>query len=509
MNISHEVLRYARSTPDALAVSAPAGTLTFAQLKYLVHGTARQLFRHGVKTGAIVGLCFDDEVALLVTILATARIGATAFSIPRSVPPTMQKNMASQAGVSILVTESKSANLPDIPQIVMDVFRLPKETADSDDDISDDSPSAPCLIITGSGSTGRPKYFAIQHSQLLARIRLTSKTTLLSPSDRLATLSHLDYLTSKVWWFAALFAGGSVASIYRQQIDPISIREDFGITVLNTGVVHLEKILAAVAHAPERGKTSLRALFVAGSTVSDGLRQRVAAQLTSALWIFYGTNEMGLLTVVPPSELMHRPGTVGRPATDVEIEIVDSRGDVIERGQTGHVRVRTPWMIQHYLHDAEASKKAFRDGWFYPGDMGWLSEDGQLIYCGRSDHMMNMNGINIYPAEIELTMSQHEAVRDVAVIPLNSAVHQDVPVCAVTLHPSATVSEKELNDFAHHHLGFRMPRFIFVLPEIPRNEQGKLIRAKLKEAMEEKLRLIQNRANTTKSQKTGNLTPQK
>ena len=503
MNVSHEVLRHARSTPDAVAVSAPGGTLTYGQLAYLVRGVARQLHRHGVKAGEVVGLCFDDEVALLVTVLATIRIGATVFSIPLSLPQTMQKNMATRAGVSVLVAGGKPVGLPGIRQIVIDVFRLPKEEAGSEDDFSVDSPTAPGLIITGSGSTGLPKYFAIQHSQLLSRIRLTSQATLLSPSDRVATLSHLDYLTSKMWWFASLFAGGSVASLKRQQIDPVSIREKFGITVLNTGVVHLEQMLAAVAHAPERRKTSLRALFVAGSTVSDGLRQRIAEQLTSELWILYGTNEMGMLTAVPPSELMRLPGTVGRPVADVQIAIVDAQGRVNERGQTGHVRVRTPWMIDGYLHDEEASKKAFRDGWFYPGDMGWLSEDGQLIFCGRSDHMMNMNGINIYPAEIELTMSQHEAVHDVAVMPLYSAVHQDVPVCAVTLHPSANVSEKELYDFAHQQLGLRMPRFIFVLSEIPRNEQGKLIRANLKEIIEERLRQAQEKANAAKGLVTG------
>lgn len=504
MNVSYEVLRQAESAPQAVAVATANGTVTFGQLKQQVESAARQFCRHGVQKGDVVGLCFDDELALLVAILASTGIGATAFSIPRSLPPSMQKNMASQAGVSVLIADSKPVNLPFIRQIVIDVFRLPNDPGERNAVISVDSPTAPCLIITGSGSTGQPKLFAIEHSQLLARARLLGNTMHLSPSDRVGTLSHLDYLTSKMWWFAALLAGGSVASLDRQQIAPLSIREEFGITVLNTGVVHLEQMLAAVAQAPEHRKTDLRALIVAGSAVSDGLRQRVAARLTDQLWIFYGTNEMGLLTLVAPSEPIPVPGTVGRPATGVQIEIVDARGHVIGNGQTGHVRVRSPWMIDGYRHDAEASKKAFRDGWFYPGDMGWLSDDGQLVYCGRSDHMMNMNGINIYPAEIELTMSQHEAVRDVAVIPAHSAIHQDLPVCALTLHPSSGVSEMELYNFARQQLGPRMPRFIFVLPEIPRNEQGKLIRAKLRETVEERLRQMQGRADSGKPGETEN-----
>lgn len=500
MNISLEVLRFARITPDVVAVQAPERTLTFAELDGFVRLVARCLHRHGLKAGDVVGLCFDDEAALLVAVLATAHLGATAFSIPLNSPPLMQQDMAKRAGVNVLVSCAKVAGLRNLRQIILNVFSLSGTAADSDGYICVDSPAAPCLIITGSGSTGLPKYFAIKHEHLLARVRLTSEVTLLSPSDRVASLSHLDYLTSKVWWFAALFAGGSVASVNRVQIDPTLIREEFGITVLSTGVVHLENMLAAVGYVPESRKTSLRALFVAGSTVSDGLRQRISDHLTSELWIIYGTNEMGILTLIPPSGMMKVPGTVGYPAVGVQVEIVDAQGGVLERGRTGHVRVRTSWMIDGYLNDEQATKETIRNGWFYPGDMGRLSEDGQLIYCGRSDHMMNMNGINIYPAEIELTMSQHEAVHDVAVMPLYSAVHQDVPVCALTLHPSSKVSEKELYEFAHQRLGSRMPRFIFVVPEIPRNPQGKLVRARLKEVVEEKLRQKQGGIKVPKPQ---------
>ena len=136
-------------------------------------------------------------------------------------------------------------------------------------------------------------------------------------------------------------------------------------------------------------------------------------------------------------------------------------------------------MVDRYLNDDEATRLAFKDGWFYPGDLGQFAPNGHLIFRGRADHMMIMNGINIYPAEIERVVSRHPAVRDVVAVPLPSIIHQDIPVCAVVLQTGAQLSEKQLLDFAAQRLGSRGPKKVFMFERIPRNEQGKLIRPQL------------------------------
>jgi acyl-CoA synthetase (AMP-forming)/AMP-acid ligase II len=122
---------------------------------------------------------------------------------------------------------------------------------------------------------------------------------------------------------------------------------------------------------------------------------------------------------------------------------------------------------------------AFRDGWFLPGDLGKLTADGDLIYYGRADHMMIMNGMNLYPAEIERVLAAHPAVRDVAVVPLRHRVHQDLPFAAVVLKPGAQSSEAELMAHARDRLGVRAPRRILILERIPRTGEGKLIAREL------------------------------
>ena len=136
-------------------------------------------------------------------------------------------------------------------------------------------------------------------------------------------------------------------------------------------------------------------------------------------------------------------------------------------------------MFGGYLNDPESTRSCLIDGWFFPGDLGKMTPDGQLIHCGRADQMMIFNGINIYPAEIEQCVTRHPAVTDAAAFPLSSPVHQDVPVCAVVLLEGSTITEEHLLAYLQQRLGFRSPRRLIRLKAIPRNEQGKVIRHEL------------------------------
>ena len=142
-----------------------------------------------------------------------------------------------------------------------------------------------------------------------------------------------------------------------------------------------------------------------------------------------------------------------------------------------------------YLNDDQASAKSFRDGWFYPGDLGRWTEDGLLCHMGRADDMMILNGINIYPAEIEQAMLSHPAVADAVALPLKHRVANDVPVCAVVLKDHERVSEQDLLEYARGKLGSHRPKRVAILDAIPRNEHGKVQRAALAQAVAARLGL--------------------
>jgi acyl-coenzyme A synthetase/AMP-(fatty) acid ligase len=248
-------------------------------------------------------------------------------------------------------------------------------------------------------------------------------------------------------------------------------------------------MLKSVSPHSENMLDTLDMLYVTGSFVSNNLKDKVLHHLTKNLYVAYGTNECSTATLLQPfNQELSMNGSVGYPLTYVDVEVVNDYGQILNANEVGTIRIKSPAMITHYLNDQDATNKSFREGWFYPGDLGKMTDDGQLVYMGRSDHMMIMNGINIYPGEIEQVILTHPAVKDAAAIPLKAEVEQDIPICAVELNKDTLASQKQLLNYASQHLSSRSPKMVVIVAKIPRNIQGKLERDKLKQLI--KLSLI-------------------
>jgi long-chain acyl-CoA synthetase len=128
----------------------------------------------------------------------------------------------------------------------------------------------------------------------------------------------------------------------------------------------------------------------------------------------------------------------------------------------------------------ETASSAFRDGWFYPRDLLSSTKDGPLIFHGRVDDMMILNGINIFPTAIEDALESHPDVLEVVAYPIKSRIHGEIPVAAVVLKECAEKRDvSHLIDHCRQILGIRAPRQIFVVDRIPRNSAGKPLRREL------------------------------
>jgi acyl-coenzyme A synthetase/AMP-(fatty) acid ligase len=247
------------------------------------------------------------------------------------------------------------------------------------------------------------------------------------------------------------------------------------VTRINCTPVHLHVLCALAEKAHGLLLPELRALEVLGSTVTEDLRQRIRQKVSANLYVTYSTTESGVVSVAPPQARI--ADTVGTLLPGIELQIVDTGDRPLARNEVGIIRIRAPGAIAGYLDDAEATAKAFRGGWFYPGDIGALTEDEQLLFKGRADDMMIYDGINIYPAEIESVLAAHEAVAEAAAFPVASDAHQDVPVAAVKLR--APAAESDLIAYCRSRLGARAPQRVLTVTEFPRNAAGKIMKREL------------------------------
>lgn len=480
MNISDMLERQAAALGPASAIILQDRKLTFEELNARVWQLAGQLRRCGVGRGDVLAHTFDSELDLFCCMMASARIGATVFSLPLNTPLLKRQQLLQQVRARHLATDMAGLQYSGISRILIGSEGERVHATVPEPGLKDEDPTAPWIIVSGSGSTGRAKLLPITHRQQWGRMKTGQDLFPYSASDVFASLIPLDFYTTKMRFLEALTKGTPFVLYDKNRRGVTDLVDRFKVTALYGTVMHAEQLLQSLPASTQAAMESLTALMLIGSTVSANLRQRIRERLCSRLCVLYGTNESGTLCATEWQDVYQVPGTVGRPHSGFRLEVVDEHDVAVPAGQPGHVRIQSGAMIDGYLDDELATARAFRNGWFYPGDLGRLTPDGQLIHLGRSDDMMIVNGINIYPAEIERVLTAHPAVWEAAAMPLKHGVHQDIPVCAVTLVEGARVDAQALLSFARERLGAYALHQVVMLDRIPRNDRGKPDREALK-----------------------------
>lgn len=195
-----------------------------------------------------------------------------------------------------------------------------------------------------------------------------------------------------------------------------------------------------------------------------------------------GPTECGPVTCVNPVGGLTKPGTVGLPIPDVEMRIVGEEGvESLPIGEVGEIAVRGPNVMKGYWNQPEETAAVFRDGWFLTGDMGTEDEDGYFSIVDRKKDLVIVNGMNVYPRMIEETLYQFAPINEAAVVGEPNDLHGEIPVAYVSLVEGAAASEADIRAYCREHLGrHQVPRKIYILPQLPKNATGKILKRELR-----------------------------
>lgn len=473
-NITFELAECARSRPGAPALVHSEGDIGYRELDRLAWTGAQFMHDHGLRSGDVVALGFESDLLLVVALLGLARLGATTICLPRSSTPHEREQWARAAGAKRLASDAPHRFDAGLPSLAMSRHDL-HGRGRAGPGLLDETPRAPAMIVVGSGSTGRPKLIPMEHAQVRGRNPLFD----FLPDDRVLSLPSLEYSSSICRFFGVVSAGGALVFLPEGRLSLSRLVSDRAATVLTASVFHLETMLADAPPRRNPQLAGLRSIRVSSSTVTDRLRLEVREHMCENLHVGFGTNETGPISRARPPQVYAISGGVGAPSAGVEVEIVDDRNQPVAPGAVGEIRVRGAGTCRGYLGDALATRERFRDGWFHTGDLGRFEHGTHIVHCGRADQMMIMNGINIYPTEIEQCLASHPFVDDAVALPVRHAIHQEIPICAVSVSPGATITERALQSYATQRLGFRSPKRVLILDRIPRNGQGKVIRDEL------------------------------
>jgi len=242
----------------------------------------------------------------------------------------------------------------------------------------------------------------------------------------------------------------------------------------------LQRLVDAQRDRP-RDISSLRALILGAAPCPYELKVRAEAVFGKVLWEFYGATETGINTVLSPADQLRKPGSCGTAVPGQEIRLVGPDGDEVADGEPGEFMVRNGWLAEYY-NRPDATGKSLHDGFFSVGDIAYKDAEGYYYICDRRIDMVISGGVNIYPAEVEAVLHAHPAVMDAAVIGVPDPKWGESVKAVVQLRAGATATEGELIAFCAERLaGYKKPRSIDFVKELPRDAAGKLLKRSIRE----------------------------
>ena len=452
--------------------------ITYGEFAERVTAFAGWLLNEGFVPGEAAGICIRDEVNHLVASMAVLCIDTEQISLGAHESGTTKRALANKVGATQLIVEAPEAWMEGLRTIAM-----PSST-DALRGFWSELPNAVCqgrttdsmaIYQNTSGSTNVPKTFGLSLERVF---RLSARYAGDEKERRVLRTGSIEFDPHRLHRLCSLLAGNS--SLFLRHLN-LQNFVDFCARAEVTAV-HMGgyKLGALVRSGTQTGRLpSFTTIHTGGARVPGTLRKLLKCVLTDNLYVIYATSEIGLISYATPDQHERFPEGVGFPATSLTLEIIGPDGDQVAPGEIGQIRVRKVGMFNDYIA-APGANSNFREGWFYPRDLVSLMPGEPLIFHGRADDVMILNGINIFPSAIEDTLESHPDVKEAVAYAIKSRVHGEIPVAAVVLNDTAEAGlATDLLNHCRQVLGIRAPRQIVVVDRIPRNAGGKPLRREL------------------------------
>jgi long-chain acyl-CoA synthetase len=234
---------------------------------------------------------------------------------------------------------------------------------------------------------------------------------------------------------------------------------------------------------------SIRLISYGGAPMAPDLLKELRQTFPGVISLNgYGLTEASVISTLHDRFSEVHPTSVGHPNLCSEVKIVDlTSGKKLGPNAVGELAVRGALVSKGYYKSPDETARVYRDGWFHTGDMAYQDSDGFLFVVGRTREMINRGGENVYPVEVENVLHLHPRILDVAVFGLPDPVMGSAVACAVVPRPDKEeISVDEIRKFCKGQLAdYKIPRKVFIVPDLPKNPGGKVIKKKLVEQFSE------------------------
>lgn len=497
----------AKRAPERVALIGRRQRLTYAEFDAEANRLANALLELRLEKGAKVAILSSNCPEYAIAYFAIARTSyVSAHCSTRSIASELA-HVLNKVEAEVLFFESDfalllEAVLPDLAKPIKMILldrgneqtSRPTGAEHLDDFVGGklaDRPSITldqndglAITLTG-GTTGFPKAVLVTHKARCASAVAAAKDFGLEETDIVVASTPLFHTAGLFVWFGTAVMVGTTI-VLPDVWDPVEFMR----------LVEQEKITAAflvpsqlndlVTHPKfsARPLKTLHNIGYAGAPMGRALFERIRTALPLAAFTEnYGQSEACPITIRCESHGDTKLGTVGRAASNAEIRILDQEGNLLPNGETGNIVTRGDQLFEAYFNDPVETAKAFSlpGGWLLTGDVGFIDDDGFLTLIDRSKDMLVSGGENVYPAEIENILYQHEAVDECAVFGIPDDRWGEVPAAHVVLSSDAAVTEDEVIEFCKLKIaGFKRPRVVKFVDSLPKTPVGKIRKNELR-----------------------------
>jgi acyl-CoA synthetase (AMP-forming)/AMP-acid ligase II len=508
MRTVSDVLRHHASIrPNKIALESNEHTVTFGRLNERINRLNNAVASLGVKKGDRVAILSRNRIEYVES-YGLSKAGLIVVPLNWRLAAAELTTLVIHSAPRLLIVDEHHRDLVDNVRAQwttvkdflllgrptpgwMDYEALIEAAADTEPATKAMPDDVLCIVYT-SGTTGMPKGVAITHAAALGNCRTAATQMLkLTEYDKAMAVMPLFHVGG-MWYhlFPSLATG--CETFISAEFDPALVLKHLSTRQITN--VHLvpSMISALLSHpnAQSADLSSVRLMFYAASSMPADLLKR--AMMTFSQCGFaqsYGSTEAGVVTVLDPADHQrarnpegeHLLRSCGRPFTGHEVRIVGNASTIVDERAVGEIEVRSPNMMRGYWQNDTETERAMSDGWLRSGDLGYLDAEGYLYIVDRKHDLIITGGENVFPSEVERYLCRDPEVLEATVFSIPDPRWVEAVVAAVVLKPGSRAGAEEiLTRLRGHIAGYKCPKTLFFVAQLPKSAAGKVLRNQLR-----------------------------
>ena len=482
--VVHMLVAAASREPDAEALVFRDRRLSYAEYLACAGGFARELERLGAR-GERVATLLENSIEACVAAFGVLAAGAQHVPLNPLYTPRELEAIFGDAAPVVLVVHEGSA--PWVEQIarktaIKHVVSVRGSTG-SLPPLPD--PDSLALLQYTGGTSGRPKGVDLTHRSIAVNVSQREGLLPSRAGDRILCMMPVSHAYGMAMGlFLAAYCAGTLVILPRYAPDEVLTavgRERITVFPGSPTV-----FVGLMAH-PDFGRTDWRSVhtcYSGAAPLSAETLRRWREAVGAPVYEGYGQTEAGPVLSFNPAGGVVKPGSVGVPVPQTEIQIVDVKSGtrVLPAGERGEIRARGPQVMRGYRNLPGETAEALRGGWLHTGDIGEFDADGYLHIRDRKKDMVIVGGYNVYPREVEEVLFLHPEVMDAAAVGAPDEYRGEIVRAYVVLKPQAQAGEAELLAHCRANLAkYKVPARVEILEALPKTSVNKTDKKLLKE----------------------------